>query len=41
VLGGGFLLGEPLSWRIFAALALIAAGLLIVNRPRKRLPPAA
>jgi drug/metabolite transporter (DMT)-like permease len=41
VLGGGLLLGEPLSWRIFAALALIAAGLLIVNRPRKRLPPAA
>lgn len=35
VLGGGLLLGEPLSWRIFAALALIAVGLVIVNRPRR------
>ncbi|MCV0397044.1 MAG: DMT family transporter [Rhizobiaceae bacterium] len=34
VLGGGVLLGEPLSWRIFAALILIAVGLVIVNRPR-------
>lgn len=41
VLAGGLILGEPLSWRIFAALALIAAGLLIVNRPRRRMPPAA
>ncbi len=32
VLGGGLLLDEPLSIRIFLALALIAAGLLIVNR---------
>lgn len=39
VLGGGLLLGEPLSWRIFAALALIAAGLLLVNRPTRRVPP--
>jgi drug/metabolite transporter (DMT)-like permease len=33
VLCGGILLGEPLSPRIFAALALIAAGIVIVNRP--------
>lgn len=33
VLCGGILLDEPLSWRIFAALALIAAGLFVVNRP--------
>jgi drug/metabolite transporter (DMT)-like permease len=39
VLGGGLLLGEPLSWRIFAALALIAAGLLVVNRPARRVQP--
>ena len=39
VLGGGLLLGEPLSWRIFAALALIAAGLLLVNRPARRIQP--
>jgi drug/metabolite transporter (DMT)-like permease len=39
VLGGGLLLGEPLSWRIFAALALIAAGLLLVNRPARRVQP--
>ncbi|WP_411956278.1 DMT family transporter [Arvimicrobium flavum] len=35
VLCGGVILGEPLSWRIFAALALIAAGLIIVNRPSR------
>lgn len=35
VLCGGVLLGEPLSWRIFAALALIAAGLFVVNRPAR------
>ncbi|MBO6539438.1 MAG: DMT family transporter [Rhizobiaceae bacterium] len=39
VLGGGLLLGEPLSWRIFVALAMIAAGLLLVNRPARRMPP--
>lgn len=36
VLLGGFLLDEPLSGRIFAALALIAIGLVIVNRPAAR-----
>jgi drug/metabolite transporter (DMT)-like permease len=40
VLAGGLLLDEPLSWRIFAALALIAAGIVIVNRPARRAPPA-
>lgn len=39
VLCGSVILGEPLSWRIVLALTLIAAGLLIVNRPRKRIPP--
>ena len=36
VLCGGLLLGEPLSSTVFAALALIAAGLIIVNRPARR-----
>ncbi len=36
VLCGGILLGEHLSLRIFLALGLIAAGLIIVNRPAKR-----
>lgn len=36
VLMGGMLLGEPLSVRIFMALGLIAAGLVLVNRPAKR-----
>lgn len=40
VVAGGVLLGEPLSWRIFVALGLIAAGLVIVNRPRRPVPPA-
>jgi drug/metabolite transporter (DMT)-like permease len=40
VLAGGLLLDEPLSPRIFAALALIAVGILIVNRPARRIPPA-
>lgn len=35
VLAGGLLLGEPLGWKIFAALGLIAAGLLVVNRPTR------
>ncbi|WP_024585611.1 DMT family transporter [Aliihoeflea sp. 2WW] len=40
VLCGGFLLNEPLSMNIFAALTLIAAGLFVVNRPvRRRIPP--
>lgn len=33
VLLGGLLLGEPLTAKLFLALALIAAGLIIVNRP--------
>ncbi len=33
------LLGEPLSWRIFLALVLIAVGLIIVNRPARRVQP--
>lgn len=36
VLCGGLILGEPLSMHIFAALALIAAGLIIVNRPPRK-----
>jgi drug/metabolite transporter (DMT)-like permease len=36
VIGGGLLLGEPLSWRIFVALGMVAAGLLMVNRPRRQ-----
>ncbi|WP_296746506.1 DMT family transporter [Mesorhizobium sp.] len=38
VLCGALLLGEPLTVRIFLALALIAAGLIIVNRPARRQP---
>ena len=30
---GAAILGEPLSWRILAALGLIGIGLLLVNRP--------
>lgn len=33
VLLGGLLLGEPLTAKLFLALALIAGGLIIVNRP--------
>jgi drug/metabolite transporter (DMT)-like permease len=40
VICGGVLLNEPLSVRIFAALALIAAGLFVVNRPVRNTPPA-
>jgi drug/metabolite transporter (DMT)-like permease len=36
VLLGGLLLGEPLSAKLFAALGLIAIGLVIVNRPQRR-----
>jgi drug/metabolite transporter (DMT)-like permease len=36
VLLGGLLLDEPLGLRIFIALVLIAAGLIIVNRPPRR-----
>ena len=39
VLCGALFLGEPLTIKIFLALALIAAGLIIVNRPiRKQVP---
>ena len=36
VLLGGLLLGEPLTWKLFGALGLIAVGLVIVNRPSRR-----
>lgn len=39
VLCGALFLGEPLTPRIFLALALIAAGLIIVNRPPRRTAP--
>lgn len=39
VLCGGLLLGEPLGPRIFLALGLIAAGLIVVNRPSRRQIP--
>ncbi|WP_407941119.1 DMT family transporter [Neoaquamicrobium microcysteis] len=39
VLCAGLLLNEPLSMRIFGALALIGAGLLVVNRPVRRSLP--
>jgi drug/metabolite transporter (DMT)-like permease len=35
VLCGGLFLGEPLTVKLFAALGLIAAGLIIVNRPAR------
>ncbi|MGO4838536.1 EamA family transporter, partial [Rhizobiaceae sp. 2RAB30] len=35
VLLGGLLLDEPLTGRLFLALGLIAAGLVIVNRPQR------
>ncbi|MBX3532180.1 MAG: DMT family transporter [Rhizobiaceae bacterium] len=38
VLGGAVFLGEPLTWRIFAALVLIAIGLYVVNRPGRPQP---
>lgn len=39
VLLSGLLLNEPLSLLIFVALALIAAGLYLVNRPARAVPP--
>ncbi|MGE0501724.1 MAG: DMT family transporter [Rhizobiaceae bacterium] len=36
VLLGAIVLDEPLTWRIGLALALIATGILIVNRPARR-----
>ncbi len=38
VLCGGLILDEPLTIRIFLALGLIAIGLIVVNRPPRRLP---
>ena len=35
VLSGALVLSEPLTARVFLALALIAAGLIVVNRPQK------
>lgn len=35
VLMSGILLDEPLGWKIFAALTLIALGLIIINQPVK------
>lgn len=35
VLCGGLILGEPVSPKLFASLALIGAGLIIVNRPAR------
>ena len=40
VLAGGLLLDEPLSPRIFIALGMIAVGIVIVNRPARRIAPA-
>lgn len=40
VMAGGLLLDEPLSLRIFLALGLIAIGIVIVNRPARKRPPA-
>ena len=39
VLMGGLILGEPLSMRLFLALAMIAIGIFIVNRPRRAALP--
>ena len=39
VLMGGLILGEPLSMRLFLALAMIAIGIIIVNRPRRAALP--
>jgi drug/metabolite transporter (DMT)-like permease len=39
VLCGAMFLNEPLTMRIFLALGLIAAGLIIVNRPARKLIP--
>lgn len=37
---GGLVLGEPLTARLGAALALVALGIFVVNRPRRALGPA-
>ncbi len=41
VIGGWLILSEPLSWRLGLSLAMIAAGIYIVNRPRRTVPPSA
>lgn len=38
VLMGGLILDEPLSGRLFLALAMIGVGIIIVNRPRRSTP---
>lgn len=39
VIGGALFLSEPMTVQIFLALALIAVGIFIVNRPRRTIPP--
>jgi len=41
VIGGWLFLSEPVSWRLGLSLAMIAAGIYIVNRPRRTVPPSA
>ena len=36
VIAGHLLLGEPVTWRLGAALLLVALGIYLVNRPRSR-----
>ncbi len=33
VLGGGLLLGEPITWAVLVAMVLVGAGIYLVNRP--------
>jgi len=40
VMCGGLVLGEPLTMKLLFALSLIAVGLIVVNRPRRRNIPA-
>lgn len=41
VLGGWLILNEPVSWKLFLSLAMVALGIYIVNRPRRTALPAA
>ena len=41
VIGGWLILSEPVSWRLALSLAMIGAGIYIVNRPRRTVPPSA
>jgi len=41
VFGGWLILSEPVSWRLALSLAMIGAGIYIVNRPRRTVPPSA